>query len=125
MTNEQFEKLQKYETNMRTAIRFSYSRAMTNEQLIELAGLYEEVTGTKINFRASCRQCDRLSLLKKVGKVFFDYKEALENQPQAPAVTATEAMIPAPATETEPAREEKKSVRKRKPAAPKKKKEEE
>ncbi|MCD7937497.1 MAG: hypothetical protein LUG98_11600 [Tannerellaceae bacterium] len=93
MTNEQFEKLLPYETNMRTAMRFSYSRAMTNAQLEELAVLYEEITGTAVHYHHSCRQCDRLALLKKVGKLFFEHKEEMEKQAAAPPVPAEEQKV--------------------------------
>lgn len=95
MTTEQFKKLEKYEDNLRKALRFSFVRGLTSGDMQQIADIYFELTGIRKKVNHSCASC-RVELLKRVGKLYFDYKnektkELIDKKEESQSKTPEEA----------------------------------
>lgn len=67
---------------MRTALRSGWARGIGNRATLEMAGIYEEATGTKYPVNVGCGPCI-LDLMKRVGRLYFAQKEAQEGERDA------------------------------------------
>lgn len=76
MTDRDFNYLQQYEDNLRTAVRSGWAR---NPGRSALQGIYDIVHETEQlpRFNPGCASCV-LSILQKAGKLYFAEKEARE-----------------------------------------------
>lgn len=77
MTKEQHDKLIKYEHIFRTAIDSNYYRSMDSRFAADFIAMCQELN---VYIKSSCPQC-MLTALKTVGKLYFDYKEPVEENP--------------------------------------------
>lgn len=77
MTKEQYEKMIKYEQIFRTAIDSNYYRSMDSRFAADFIAMCQEL---HVYIKPSCPQCV-LTALKTMGKLYFDYKEPVEENP--------------------------------------------
>lgn len=76
-TNEQMAKLSEWESNMRSAVRSGWARGIGSHATQEMASIYESATGRKHPVNVGCGPCI-LDLLQRVGRLYFEQKEAKE-----------------------------------------------
>lgn len=76
MTNEQHQKLEKYEQIFKTAINSNYYRAMDSRFAADFVNACKELN---VYLNVSCPQCV-LKALQTVGKLYFDFRN-----PEQPA----------------------------------------
>ena len=76
MTNEQHQKLEKYEQIFKTAINSNYYRAMDSRFAADFVNACKELN---VYLNVSCPQCV-LKALQTVGKLYFDFRS-----PEQPA----------------------------------------
>lgn len=82
MTKEQYERLQKFEAELRYAVRMNFM-SMTNGKFAELVMIYKDVYGQELNKRQiGCSTC-RLNALKRLGKDYFAYQQELAEKEKA------------------------------------------
>lgn len=62
--------LKKYENYFRTAIKYQYSRNLTNTQVDELLTIYERALGKKYPLCKSCGTA-KLHFLQEIGNKYF------------------------------------------------------
>lgn len=77
MTKEQHNKLIKYEQIFHTAISSNYYRSMDSRFASDFIDMCHEL---HIYVKPSCPACV-LNALKAMGKLYFDYKEPVEEKP--------------------------------------------
>ena len=77
MTKEQHNKLIKYESIFKTAIESNYYRSMDSHFAADFISMCHEL---HIYIKPSCPQCV-LTALKTMGRLYFDYKEPVEEKP--------------------------------------------
>lgn len=71
MTQEQYNKLNKYESMFHSAIEAKYIRAIPREQATDFISVCHELC---IHINTSCPACV-LQAAQTLGKLYFDYKE--------------------------------------------------
>lgn len=76
----QFEALEKYEQYFLTALRSNYPRSPGRRGLQEMHAILREIEPTTPALNTTCGTCI-LRVLKKVGTLYFDYKEAHQPAP--------------------------------------------
>ncbi len=77
MNKEQHDKLIKYESIFKTAIESNYYRSMDSRFAADFIDMCHELN---VYIKPSCPQCV-LTALKTIGKLYFDYKEPVEENP--------------------------------------------
>lgn len=77
MNKEQHDKLIKYEQIFRTAIDSNYYRSMDSRFAADFIDMCHELN---VYIKPSCPACV-LNALKAIGKLYFDYKEPVEENP--------------------------------------------
>ena len=77
MNKEQHDKLIKYEQIFRTAIESNYYRSMDSRFAADFISMCHELN---VYIKPSCPACV-LNALKAMGKLYFDYKELVEENP--------------------------------------------
>lgn len=77
MNKEQHNKLIKYEQIFRTAIDSNYYRSMDSRFAADFISMCHELN---VYIKPSCPACV-LNALKTMGKLYFDYKEPVEENP--------------------------------------------
>lgn len=77
MNKEQHDKLIKYEQIFRTAIESNYYRSMDSRFAADFISMCHEL---HVYIKPSCPACV-LTALKVMGKLYFDYKEPVEENP--------------------------------------------
>ena len=77
MNKEQHDKLIKYEQIFNTAISSNYYRSMDKVFASDFIAICHELN---VYIKPSCPQC-MLTALKTMGKLYFDYKEPVEEKP--------------------------------------------
>lgn len=77
MNKEQHNKLIKYEQIFRTAIDSNYYRSMDSRFAADFISMCHELN---VYIKPSCPACV-LNALKVMGKLYFDYKEPVEENP--------------------------------------------
>ena len=77
MNKEQHDKLIKYEQIFRTAIDSNYYRSMDSRFASDFIDICHELN---VYIKPSCPACV-LNALKAMGKLYFDYKEPVEENP--------------------------------------------
>ena len=77
MNKEQHDKLIKYEQIFRTAIDSNYYRSMDSRFAADFISMCHELN---VYIKPSCPACV-LNALKAIGKLYFDYKEPVEENP--------------------------------------------
>ena len=77
MNKEQHNKLIKYESIFRTAIESNYYRSMDSRFAADFIDMCHELN---VYVKPSCPACV-LTALKVMGKLYFDYKEPVEENP--------------------------------------------
>lgn len=77
MNKEQHDKLIKYESIFKTAIESNYYRSMDSRFAEDFIDMCHELN---VYIKPSCPQCV-LTALKTMGKLYFDYKEPVEENP--------------------------------------------
>ena len=77
MTKEQHEKLIKYESIFKTAIESNYYRSMDSRFAADFIDMCHEL---HVYVKPSCPACV-LTALKTMGRLYFDYKEPVEEKP--------------------------------------------
>lgn len=77
MNKEQHDKLIKYESIFKTAIESNYYRSMDSRFAADFIDMCHEL---HIYIKPSCPACV-LNALKTMGKLYFDYKEPVEENP--------------------------------------------
>ena len=77
MNKEQHNKLIKYEQIFRTAIESNYYRSMDSRFASDFIDMCHELN---VYIKPSCPACV-LNALKAMGKLYFDYKEPVEENP--------------------------------------------
>lgn len=73
LTDEQYNKLKKYDKPLRQAYYHNYFTQVTNKQIQEIHNIYKEATGDLTPVNYACGGC-QLNLLQRVGKIYFTYK---------------------------------------------------
>lgn len=74
MNKEQHDKLIKYESIFKTAIESNYYRSMDSRFAADFISMCHELN---VYIKPSCPACV-LTALKTIGKLYFDYKEPVE-----------------------------------------------
>lgn len=87
MNKEQHDKLIKYESIFKTAIESNYYRSMDSRFASDFIDMCHELN---VYIKPSCPACV-LNALKTMGKLYFDYKEPVEEN-QIQDVKTTEAI---------------------------------
>lgn len=77
MNKEQHDKLIKYESIFKTAVESNYYRSMDSRFAADFIDTCHELN---VYIKPSCPQCV-LTALKTMGKLYFDYKEPVEENP--------------------------------------------
>ena len=77
MNKEQHYKLIKYESIFKTAIESNYYRSMDSRFAADFIDMCHEL---HVYVKPSCPACV-LNALKTIGKLYFDYKEPVEENP--------------------------------------------
>ena len=77
MKEEIFERLKPFEKILGNAYKANYVRVINSTQSKELDSIYQELFNQKSRIMNGCGHCV-LSDIKRMGKEFFDFKEALE-----------------------------------------------
>ena len=77
MNKEQHDKLIKYESIFKIAIESNYYRSMDSRFASDFISMCHELN---IYIKPSCPACV-LNALKAIGKLYFDYKEPVEENP--------------------------------------------
>ena len=77
MNKEQHDKLIKYEQIFHTAISSNYYRSMDSRFAADFIDMCHELN---VYVKPSCPACV-LNALKTMGKLYFDYKEPVEEKP--------------------------------------------
>lgn len=77
MNKEQHDKLIKYESIFRTAVESNYYRSMDSRFAADFIDMCHEL---HVYIKPSCPACV-LNALKAIGKLYFDYKEPVEENP--------------------------------------------
>ena len=77
MNKEQHDKLIKYESIFKTAIESNYYRSMDSRFAADFISICHEL---HVYIKPSCPACV-LNALKAIGKLYFDYKEPVEENP--------------------------------------------
>ena len=77
MNKEQHDKLIKYESIFKTAIESNYYRSMDSRFAADFIDICHELN---VYIKPSCPACV-LNALKAMGKLYFDYKEPVEENP--------------------------------------------
>ena len=77
MNKEQHNKLIKYEQIFRTAIESNYYRSMDSRFAADFIDMCHELN---VYIKPSCPACV-LNALKTIGKLYFEYKEPVEENP--------------------------------------------
>ena len=77
MNKEQHNKLIKYESIFKTAIESNYYRSMDSRFAADFIDMCHELN---VYIKPSCPACV-LTALKTMGKLYFDYKEPVEENP--------------------------------------------
>lgn len=77
MNKEQHDKLIKYESIFKTAIESNYYRSMDSRFAADFISMCHELN---VYIKPSCPACV-LNTLKTMGKLYFDYKEPVEENP--------------------------------------------
>lgn len=77
MNKEQHNKLIKYESIFKTAIDSNYYRSMDSRFAADFIDMCHEL---HVYVKPSCPACV-LNALKAIGKLYFDYKEQVEENP--------------------------------------------
>ena len=77
MNKEQHDKLIKYEQIFRTAIDSNYYRSMDSRFAADFIDMCHELN---VYIKPSCPACV-LNALKAMGKLYFEYKEPVEENP--------------------------------------------
>lgn len=77
MNKEQHNKLIKYEQIFRTAIESNYYRSMDSRFAADFISMCHELN---VYIKPSCPACV-LNALKTMGKLYFEYKEPVEENP--------------------------------------------
>ena len=77
MNKEQHYKLIKYESIFKTAIESNYYRSMDSRFASDFIDMCHELN---VYIKPSCPACV-LNALKAMGKLYFDYKEPVEENP--------------------------------------------
>ena len=77
MNKEQHDKIIKYEQIFRTAIDSNYYRSMDSRFAADFIDMCHELN---VYIKPSCPACV-LNALKAMGKLYFDYKEPVEEKP--------------------------------------------
>ena len=77
MNKEQHDKLIKYESIFKTAIESNYYRSMDSHFASDFIDMCHELN---VYVKPSCPACV-LNALKIMGKLYFDYKEPVEEKP--------------------------------------------
>ena len=77
MNKEQHNKLIKYESIFKTAIESNYYRSMDSRFAADFIDTCHEL---HVYVKPSCPACV-LNALKAIGKLYFDYKEPIEENP--------------------------------------------
>ena len=89
MTKEQHEKLVKYEQIFRTAINSNYYRSMDSRFAADFIDMCQEL---HVYINPSCPQCV-LRALHTMGKLYFAYKEPVEELVEEPKESVGENPI--------------------------------
>lgn len=77
MNKEQHDKLIKYESIFKTAIESNYYRSIDSRFAADFIDMCHELN---VYIKPSCPACV-LNALKVIGKLYFDYKEPVEETP--------------------------------------------
>ena len=77
MNKEQHNKLIKYESIFKTAIESNYYRSMDSRFASDFIDMCHEL---HVYIKPSCPACV-LNALKAIGKLYFEYKEPIEENP--------------------------------------------
>ena len=77
MNKEQHDKLIKYESIFKTAIESNYYRSMDSRFAADFISMCHELN---VYIKPSCPACV-LNALKTMGKLYFEYKEPIEENP--------------------------------------------
>ena len=77
MNKEQHDKLIKYESIFKTVIESNYYRSMDSRFAADFISMCHELN---VYIKPSCPACV-LNALKTMGKLYFDYKEPVEENP--------------------------------------------
>ena len=77
MNKEQHDKLIKYESIFKTAIESNYYRSMDSRFAADFISMCHELN---VYIKPSCPACV-LNALKTMGKLYFEYKEPVEENP--------------------------------------------
>ena len=79
LTKEQYERLQPYEKNLKSAYKNSYVH-MTASDFNKVAEIYKDITGTALTkSQMGCNTC-RLNALKKLGEMYVEYEKKEEEK---------------------------------------------
>lgn len=77
LTDEQFQTLSQYETQLRTAVRSRWARFPGTSAMVKIHKIHNEVFKRKTVLNSSCSSCI-LRLLTEVGTVYFADKAERE-----------------------------------------------
>lgn len=79
LTDEQFQTLSQYETQLRTAVRSRWARFPGTSAMVKIHKIHNEVFKRKTVLNSSCSSCV-LRLLTEIGTVYFADKAEREQK---------------------------------------------
>lgn len=81
ITAKQYKKLLPYEYNFYCAVQLNFVRFNDRNDVKILDEIYKELIGDYSGFMSGCNRCV-LTATKKLGKLFYEYKEAQDKKKQ-------------------------------------------
>lgn len=118
-TKEELDVLAEYESRFKTSIELGYTRNLEPRYIKTIQDIYSAAMGEPIGVNATCSHCV-LTFMKKVGKKYFEDKEAYLKK-AAELVGALDEIFaevgeepePAPAQDPEPVKPKKRATKKK------------
>lgn len=74
LTKEEFEYLQKFETQINTATKSDYMRGIQKADVEKIGKIYSRLIGQTYTFNSSCSRCI-LKLIKLISSYYYDGRE--------------------------------------------------
>lgn len=79
LTKEEFEYLQKFETQINTATKSDYMRGIQKADVEKIGKIYSRLIGQTYTFNSSCSRCI-LKLIKLISSYYYDGREDWEKR---------------------------------------------
>lgn len=78
LTLDQFNYLSTFEDRFKCALTSNYCRNVQSKDVMKIKEIYEGIIGQTYRMAGNCATCI-LNLMKKIGPIYFECKEIIEN----------------------------------------------